>query len=154
MDSSNDEHQKKVLSSQYSWRRRPEAASPDTKELGVFFTSSLLGSFGISHNAAGVLHNTAMYFGQELEFLAGRCLPMFWSVVSGCPAFQATAAPGDGIITDGITSCLPPPLSHYDLLAKTPIQNVAEPGLISSFATGHLDVYLSWVSQPAGYRLC
>lgn len=69
-----------------------------------------------------------------------------------CPSFQATAAPGDGIIAVA-PSCLPPPLSHYDLVVKTVIQNVAERGLISSFAAGDLGVYLSGVSQPAGYRL-
>lgn len=69
-----------------------------------------------------------------------------------CPSFQAMAAPGDRIIAVA-PSCLPPPLSRYDLVVKTLIQNVAEQGLISSFAAGDLDVYLSWMSQPAGYRL-
>ena len=69
-----------------------------------------------------------------------------------CPSFQATAASGDEIIAVA-PSCLPPPLSHCDLVLETLIQNVAERGLISSFAAGDLDVYLSWVSQPAGYRL-
>lgn len=68
-----------------------------------------------------------------------------------CPFFQATAAQGDRIIAM-VPSCLPPPLSHYDLVVKTLIQNAAERGSISSFAAGDLDVYLSWVSQPAGYR--
>lgn len=69
-----------------------------------------------------------------------------------CPSFQAVAAPGYRIIAVA-HSCLPPPLSHYDLVVKTLIQNVAERGLISSFAAGDLDVYLLWVFQPAGYRL-
>lgn len=63
------------------------------------------------------------------------------------PSFQAMAAPGNRNIAMA-PSCLPPPLWHYNLVVKALIQNVAERGLISSFAIGDLDVYLSWVSQP------
>lgn len=106
-------------------------------------------NFSIFHNAASIFLSTTESFGKELEFLAGRWVPPFcwWQPEVSVPSFHSCPWRQDGCQGSLL---LPPPLPHYNLGVKTGIQNAAERGLISSFASGDWDVYLLWVSHPAG----
>lgn len=72
-----------------SRRSRRRCPGLDPEELRVFLTPSVFETSAF-HNAASVFLNTAVSFGEELEFLAGRCLPLSVSDNQRCLSLHST----------------------------------------------------------------